>query len=257
MNQPWIYMYSPSRSPHPPPSPPDPPGSSQCTRSKHLSHASNLAWRRLLSILWTARRTNESILKEINPEYSLEGLMLQLKLQYFGHLMQRVDSLEKTLMLGKIEDRRRREQQRMRYLDSITDSMDLSLSKLREMVKDRKPGVCSSWGHKEWDTIEWLNNNYLNQGKWYVTHSFGTQPCLTLCDPVDCSPPGSSVHRFSQARLLKWVTIRFSRGSSWPRNWTRVSSIAGRFSSIWDTKEDPYKSNVDSCLFDSPNFVFF
>ena len=95
-------------------------------------------WRRLLRVPWTARRSILSILKGINPEYSLEGLMLKLKLQYFGHLMQRVDSLEKTLMLGGTGDRRRKGQQRMRLLDSITDSMDLSLSKLREMVKDRE-----------------------------------------------------------------------------------------------------------------------
>ena len=110
-----------------------------------------------LRVPWTARSSNQSILKEISPEYLLEGLMLKLKLQYFGRLMRRTDSLEKTLMLGKIEGRRKRERQRMRWLDSINDSVDhMSLTKLWKMVKDRE-ACCSPWGHKEVDTTERLN----------------------------------------------------------------------------------------------------
>ena len=95
-------------------------------------------WRRLLRVPWTARRSNQSMLEEINPEYSLEGLMLKLKLKYFGHLIRRTDSLEKTLILGKIEVRKRRGPQRMRWLDGITDSVDMSLNNLRNMVEDRE-----------------------------------------------------------------------------------------------------------------------
>ena len=108
-------------------------------------------WRRLLRVSWTARRSNQSILKEISPGISLEGMMLKLKVQYFGHLMRRVDSLEKTLMLGGIGGRRRRGRQRMRWLDSITDLMDVSLGELQELVRDRKAwraaihGVAKNW----------------------------------------------------------------------------------------------------------------
>ena len=110
-----------------------------------------------MRIPWTARRSNQSLLKRISPEYSLEGLMLKLKLQYFGHLMRRASSLEKTLMLGKIEGRRRRGQQRMKLLDGITNSTDMSLSKLQELVLDREPGVLQSMGSQKVDTTERLN----------------------------------------------------------------------------------------------------
>ena len=139
-------------------------------------------WRTLLRAPWTARRSNQSILKEVNPEYSLEGLALKLKLQYFGHLMQRAKSLEKTLMLGKIEGRRRRGQQRMQWLDGITESRDMSLHKLCVIVKDREAWCAAVHRVTKSQTWQWLNYNKNIEmllkntkmsflGKYWLSHS--------------------------------------------------------------------------------------
>ena len=181
-------------------------------------------WKRLLRFPGTARRSNQTVLKEVNPEYSLEGLMLKLKLQYFSHLIWNADSLEKILMLRKIEDRRRRRWQRMRRLDSIIDSKDISEKIQRDSEGQGSLVCCSPWGCKELDTTEWLNNSNLLYGwKFSLTREPNQQ--LHAFVKTNCSPiwlictvsssawlrflNGSSVHWWRQAYNPIWLQSSF------------------------------------------------
>ena len=189
----------------------------------------------------TARRFNQPILKEISPEYSLEGLMLKLKLQYFGHLMWRTDSLEKTLMLGKLEGRRRRGWQRMRWFNGITDSISMSLSKLPELVIDRE--ACSAAVHgiaKSGPELSgWTELN--------CVYAQLLQSCPNICYPMDCNPPRPSVHGISQPRVQEWIAISIFRGSSPPRDWTHTSYVSCSESGFFTT--EPWGSYILIYLF--------